>query len=266
MKRLLILATVIVTCLASLVTAQPVAAQNGNQWRVDYYPNLDWAGYPAATFATGLVAFNWGSNPPAYGMPAQDWTARMTTDAFFYAGLYRFTVQADDEIALFIDGVTYLDTRGQGQSGKTFTIDIPLNQNYHRVQVDFRQYSGAAYLYVNWVYSKGAGTQPPTQLPAPLPPSGSQPAPGTMPMPSPPSVVTQFGDYTPCIQQNLHQSQCFQSNGAWDSPNMGSIEMEPKIVLWGNCQSDSIQTIQLYQNTPPQAAKCSKTEAGWYPI
>jgi hypothetical protein len=263
MKRLLILATVIVTCLALLVTAQPATAQNGNQWRVDYYPNLDWAGYPVATYSTGLVAFNWGTNPPAYGMPAQDWTARMTTDAFFYAGLYRFTVQADDEVALFIDGVTYLDTRGQGQSGKTFTIDIPLNQNYHRVQVDFRQFSGTAYLYVTWTYDKATAPPVSTPLPPP-PPSGSQPAPGTVPMPSPSSVVTQYGDYTPCIQQNLHQSQCFQSNGAWDSPNMGSIETEPKIVLWGNCVGDSIQTIQLYQNTPPQSAKCSKTEAGWF--
>lgn len=263
MKRSLILATVIVTCLAMLVTAQPVAAQNGNQWRVDYYPNLDWAGYPVATYSTGLVAFNWGTNPPAYGMPAQDWTARMTTDAFFYAGLYRFTVQADDEVALFIDGVTYLDTRGQGQSGKTFTIDIPLNQNYHHVQVDFRQFTGTAYVYVNWTYDK-ATAPPPPPVPPPPPPSGSQPAPGTVPMPSPSSVVTQYGDYTPCIQQNLHQSQCFQSNGAWDSPNLGSIETEPQIVLWGNCVGDSIQDIQLYQNTPPQPAKCSKTEAGWF--
>lgn len=264
MKRAFIFATVTVLCLAMLLTAAPTTtAQSGNQWQVDFYPNLDWAGYPAVTFWTSLIAFNWGSNPPAPGMPASNWTARMTSNAFFYAGLYRFTVQADDEVVLTVGGVTYLDTRNQGQSGRTFTLDIPLVQGNQFIQVDYRQYTGAAYIFVNWQLISPAQ---PTQPIATPPPSGSNPPPGTVPVASPSSVVTQFGDYTSCIQQGIHQRNCFQSNGAWNAPNMGSIDMEPQIVVWGNCVSDQVVTMQLYVNTAPQQAKCSKTEAGWYPI
>jgi hypothetical protein len=80
-------------------------------------------------------------------------------------------------------------------------------------------------------------------------------------------VQTKYGDYTPCIQQNIHQKNCFQSDGAWDSPNMGSIEMEPQITVWGNCTAD--QTTQFRVSCDPQIPlqnfKCSKTEAGWFP-
>ena len=78
---------------------------------------------------------------------------------------------------------------------------------------------------------------------------------------------TQFGDYTSCIQQGQHQSQCFQSNGAWNAPNMGSIETEPQIQIWGNCEPDSVTTFQMScdPEEPPESFKCSKTGAGWFP-
>jgi hypothetical protein len=41
--------------------------------------------------------------------------------------------------------------------------------------------------------------------------------------------------------------------------------MEPQIVVWGNCTADAVQTMQLFINTAPQSAACSKTEAGWFP-
>ncbi|MGL4650444.1 MAG: hypothetical protein ACRC1H_13635, partial [Caldilineaceae bacterium] len=79
------------------------------------------------------------------------------------------------------------------------------------------------------------------------------------------SVQTRYGDFTPCIQANNHQKTCFVSDGAWDSPNFGSIEMEPAITQWGNCVADTVQNRQLYVERPPQPAACSKTEAGWFP-
>jgi hypothetical protein len=134
-------------------------------------------------------------------------------------------------------------------------IDIGITQGTHRVQVDFRQFSGLGYVSVDWQYLKDN---------QPVPPPTSAPAP--TPVPNPTSVVTRYGDYTPCIQQNLHQAECFQSDGQWDSPNLGSIQMEPKILLWGNCKADEIQIKRLYANANPEPARCSRTEAGWFPI
>ena len=41
--------------------------------------------------------------------------------------------------------------------------------------------------------------------------------------------------------------------------------MEPQIVRWERCTPDQVQSMQLYTNQPAQTAKCSKTEAGWFP-
>ena len=245
-----ILALVLTTVL--WLPPSPAQAQSGNQWRVDYYPNLNWAGAPVYTEYANVLSFNWGISPPGPNMPASNWTARASSIAFFYAGLYRFTVVADDEFTLSIDGVDYYSTVGQGQAGKAIVVDIAFPQGTHVIQFDYRQYTGPGYLSVDWDYVKDAN---PVQPPAPSQPNPSSAA----------SVVTRYGDYTRCIQQNLHQAACFQSDGQWSSPNLGSIQMEPPIVLWQNCKADEVRSLQLYANQPAQPAKCSKTEAGWFP-
>ncbi|MFN2169499.1 MAG: PA14 domain-containing protein [Anaerolineae bacterium] len=256
MKRFFAVAIVVAVALVVLVALPGAQAQSGNSWLVDYYPNTEWAGYPAYSQTVAFANLNWGSSAPGPNMPSANWTARFTSSAFFYSGVYSFSVLADDEAVLMIDNVVYLDTRGQGLSGKTQFLDIPLSQGTHSVRVDFRQYSGTAYITVNWVLAKGPGPTPgPNPTPTPLAP----------PPPQQSSVVTRYGDYTPCIQQNIHQVNCFQSDGAWNSPNEGSIQMEPKIQYWGNCTADSIATYQVSPEEQPMQFKCSKTEAGYFP-
>jgi hypothetical protein len=258
LHRSMIALLLVALCLGAPLGAVPAMAQSGNVWQVLYYNNPNWAGAPVNTQAASMVSFNWGSDTsPAPYVPPQNWSARFTTTAFFYAGLYRFQIQADDAFVLYVDGVIYMNTVGTGQAGKAFTIDIPLTQTSHNVQLDFVQYTGAAYVFLNWSLVKGGNPQP-----APTPPPSSGP---NQPFPPPSSLVTQFGDYTSCAQQQIHQKNCFQSNGAWNAPNMGSIEMEPQIIRWQQCTADQMASVQLYTNQPPQSAKCSKTEAGWFP-
>ncbi len=256
MKRPLAIVAAIALMIAMLLPALPAQAQSGNQWRVDYYANTDWAGAPAYTQYANTINFNWGTAAPGPGMPTANWTSRMTTNAFFYAGTYRFTFLADDEIYVTIDGQPLVDTRGRGQSGKTFVVDMPLHQGNHSIQADFRQYGGGAYVSIDWQILKGGNPAPPPQ---PTPPPTN---------PSQPSVTTKYGDYTPCIQQNIHQSNCFKSDGAWDSPNLGSIQMEPQIQIWQNCKANSFKNFVVDQTTNPPTEKqfkCSKTEAGYFP-
>jgi len=254
LRAILIMA---VFALASLLVSAPANAQSGNQWVANYFPNLDWTGQPIYTEYPNIINYNWGTNSPGPGMPNQNWTARFTSTAFFYAGVYRFTVLAADEFAFYVHGALIGDTRNAGQSGKTFVYDVSMLQSNANIQLDFRQYSGTAYVMLTWQYIKEAA-------PTPAPPPPSQPT-GPWGPGSASSVQTQYGDYTPCIQQVLHQSKCFQSSGQWDSPNLGSIETEPQIIVWGNCKADEVQTMQLYYDQDPQPAKCSKTEAGWFP-
>ena len=255
MKRLLLIATILVVCLVGSLTS--AMAQSGNTWRADFYNNPDWAGAPVTTGYFSFVSFDWGTGSPSPFVPADNFTARFTTDAFFYASTYTFSVVADDEFALLIDGVTYLDTRGQGQSGKSFSISLPMWQGTHHVEVLYREWTQTAYVHVNWTYA-GGGPTPPTPPPSgpvypPLPASAS-------------SVVTKFGNYTPCLQQGIHQSNCFVSDGAWDSPNLGSIQMEPQIQSWVNCEPPGlVNTYYVSPEVPARAFVCSKTLAGWFP-
>lgn len=241
--------------LALLLPSQPAIAQSGNQWRIDFFPNLDWAGAPVYTQYANLVDFNWGQGSPGPSLPSQNYSARMDTDVYFYAGVYRFNILADDEVRLTINGVNYFDTIGRSQSGKGFVVDIPMTQGNSHITVDFRQYGGPGYIHVYWDYVKPDPSQPiyvPSQPSAPPPISSAE------------SLATQYGDYTLCIRQNLHQANCFQSNGQWNSPDLGSIQMEPQIVIWQQCQANTRKTQRLYANSEPQNSKCSKTEAGWF--
>ncbi len=263
MKRI-ISAILLLTLLAAVLApgASPALAQSGNQWTVQFFNNNGWQGAPVYTQFTNLVNYNWGSDlSPAPGVPNQNWTATLSTSAFFYAGVYEFQITADDEFQLTVNGVLQGSTIGQGQAGKTQVYSIPFNQGNSTVVINFRQFTGPAYLYVNWTFAKG--TTPPPPPPPPPPPSG-QTGGAPQQFPPPASLTTQYGDYTSCAQQQIHQSNCFVSNGAWNAPNMGSIQTEPIIVRWTNCTADQVQNIQLYSNMPAQSAACSKTEAGWF--
>lgn len=259
MKRLLLIVLAAALCLVPLAGSTPAVAQSGNMWTAEYFNNPNWSGAPVLVQSIPLVWFNWGYGSPGAGVPVDNFTARFTTNAFFYAGTYRVTITADDEVTFTVGGVTYLDTRNAGKSGKTITVDIPIfSQGNLPVQVLYREFTQLAYVYVNWQFLSGANPPPPPP-PTPTPPNNCTPRSAT-------SVQTQFGNYTPCIQQNIHQKNCFQSDGAWNSPNMGSIEMEPQIEIWGNCTPDSQTSfpVSCDPNIPQQAYKCSKTGAGWF--
>jgi hypothetical protein len=246
--------------LTSLFGAPYVFAQSGNTWRIEFFNNPNWTGAPVYTQFSNAVAYNWTGMAPAPGVPPDHFTARFTTDAFFYAGTYNFAVTVDDEAVLYVDETMRLDTRGKGLSGKTLVVSVNMTQATHRIRLDYRQYTGPAYVYLKWQFLKAPTVPTPLPQPTPTPPAASANCPA-----SATSVVTQFGNYTPCIAQGQHQSACFHSNGAWDSPNLGSIEMEPRIVVWGNCTADTVTTMRLFCNADPQSATCSRTEAGWFP-
>ena len=260
MKRAILTITAFLLLIGFVVAPQAAVAQTSSPWQVTYFNNSNWSGSPVYTEYANAIAFNWGTNtPPVPGMPSQNWTARLTTNSFFYGGNYVFQIVADDAFVFYVDGAVYYNTLGLNIPGKPISISVPLSQANHFIQIDYAQYSGPAYLYASWQYDKQP-VNPPAPAPAPAPaPSG-----GLFPPPSS-GPVTQFGDYTRCAQQQIHQSNCFQSNGAWNAPNLGSIQMEPQIVVWQNCTADQVQTRQLYPNKDPQSAKCSKTEAGWFP-
>jgi len=218
------------------------------------------------TMNSTYIDFTWGTVPPGPGLPADNWTATMSSTAFFYSRPYAFYALADDEMSLQIDGTTYINTIGAGMSGKPVQVTMPMAQGNHNLVVQYRQYTGTAYVYLNWAYATSGA--PPMYPPMPVPTPVSTPAcdPSwscTCPTQAT-TVTTQYGNYTPCIQQNLQQSACFVSDGQWNSSNTGSIQTEPQIQVWGSCTPGTLQCIQLACNQAPVESTCSKTGAGWF--
>ncbi len=258
MKRIASLIAALVLVVAVAWPAAGTAyAQSGNVWYVEYFPNLDWGGIPVFTQSRSTLDVNWNSGSPGPAVPTQNFTAYMTTSAAFNPGVYRFSLLADDEVVFQIDGTAVVDTRGQGLVGQTYSVDVAMTAGTHHLEVYYRQYTQADYVNVSWV-----------PLPGPLPLAGPVTLPVTggtngTPPPSASSVVTQYGDYTRCIQQGLHQANCFVPP-ANNSPNLGSVQMEPPITIWGNCTPDSSTTFLTGPDNTPQSYKCSKTGAGWF--
>ncbi|MBI4674166.1 MAG: hypothetical protein HY741_21180 [Chloroflexi bacterium] len=257
MKRILY-ALCIAAGLALSLSNGIATAQSGNTWNVFYYNNPNWAGNPVFTNTAPTLNFNWNGASPAPNVPGTNWALTANTSAYFNGGQYQFDALADDEVLLTVDNAIVIDTRGQNQVGKRQLRQYGLSAGVHNLQVYYRQFGGTSYLYLNWSYLKPGPNPPaPPNLQHPLPPSSAS------------TVTTPFGDYTPCIQKNIHQSNCFVQNGAWNSPNLGSIQMEPQITIWGNCSpadKDVIWTVD--PNTRPprtQTFRCSKTLAGWFP-
>jgi hypothetical protein len=263
LKRILLyLQLLLLAALPGLVIpSSPVLAQSGNVWSAYFYNSPDWTGYVAHMESVPLIAYNWGTGSPAPSVPQDLFSASFVSQAFFYAGTYRFTTTADAEVALMVDNVIYLDTRGQGQAGKSQVVDIDMWQGNHQIQILYREYTEVAYVYVTWSYLK------PPYAPTPTPPIVETTPPSSCTPQSVASLQTQYGDYTSCIANGLHQSACFQSSGQWDSPNLGSIETEPPIRIWMACTPDSVATfpVSCDPDVPPEEFKCSKTGAGYYP-
>lgn len=254
MKRLLLpIALVLVVGLAVVASVTPAQSQSGNLWGADYWNNPNWSGSPVMTQQISFISLDWGYGSPGSNVPADNFTARFNTDAFFNGTTYYFTVVADDEFALIVDGNTVFDTRGRGQSGKSFTIPVAMWQGQHRIEVLYREFTQLAYVFVNW--STCSNCAPPT----PAPPGQLWPS---LP-PSEKSVITEFGDFTPCIQNNWHQKECFIPTWNLD---YGSISMENQIQSWRQCgPADSVQTFFISPERPAVNYKCSKTLAGWFP-
>jgi len=157
-------------------TTKPALAQGGVWWQAQFYNNT-FLIEPAVftTYYNGL-ALNWGAGSPGSGVNPDGFSARIATDTYFAAGTYRFYILADDAIKLWIDfpptQQATIDTFDAPRPGVTLTADVTLTAGSHHIQVDFKENTGDAYLYVTWANLATNPTgpnfpNPPTNVPAP---------------------------------------------------------------------------------------------------
>lgn len=175
MKRLVIILFSFIIAVSSFGWQKSALASDPNPtnanpaWTGEYFNNAYFIGAPTVNRTDNVIAFNWGNAAPANGMPADNFAIRWGSDPYFTAGTYRFTVLADDGIAVTIDFQrNIINTLEATRPGQTITADVTLTEGRHHIQVDYREYGGAAYVYVSWtnLAANPNGPSLPGQTPA----------------------------------------------------------------------------------------------------
>lgn len=157
------------------LSARPtsVFAQTGpscgvGSWDTSYYNNTNLAGSPLFIGCTPSGQLNgglfWGTNPPAGGIPADNYSGSFTTNITFpTAGTYRFTAVFQDNARLFINGaLTSINFWGVDlATPQTQYADftVPTANTTVNVKLDIAKFTGTGQISLNWLLA-GSSTTP----------------------------------------------------------------------------------------------------------
>jgi hypothetical protein len=157
--------------LTGLALAQegPITPQHTDpSWQATYWNNTSLAGPPVLQRPETNLAYNWGTNAPAPGVNANQFSARWTRYIDVSPGDYQIRVTADDGVRLWVDEQLLID-HWNDHSATTYTAQKYLGPGHHLVRVEYYENSGEAVINVSWTQ----GGPAPTPTPAPPPGYGS---------------------------------------------------------------------------------------------
>jgi uncharacterized protein YraI len=147
--------------LAIFTTGVSAQASSGvASWVAEYYNNLYLSGTPVTDANVSAISFDWSSDAPVGGIPADNFSARFSSKMEFAAGTYRFFVRADDEVRLTIDSQIVIDTLDAARVGEVLSADVTLAAGTHQLRVDYRERTGDAYLFLTWENTASNPTSP----------------------------------------------------------------------------------------------------------
>lgn len=131
-----------------------------SSWTADYYDNANLAGEPNFRRQDEGIGFQWGAESPTSDLPADFFSVRWSKRGFLPAGTYRFIVSADEGFRLSIDGQVWLDTWDDVQPGTTLGVDVALEAGEHEIVLEYREFSGGAYIFLDWGPAPGTELNP----------------------------------------------------------------------------------------------------------
>jgi len=155
-------------------TKPPAPPPSYPNWKGEYFNNQDLSGAPSLVRNDKAISFNWGVGWPNSKIAADHFSVRWSRTANLSEGTYRFSVNVDDGVRLWVDNILVLD-QWHPASGQMYVVDVPLGAGNHFVRMEYYEDTGNAYAYLNYVkVSSGTPTQPiATPIPGvpPTPPS-----------------------------------------------------------------------------------------------
>jgi hypothetical protein len=128
---------------APTVTPPPVITD----WRGEYFDNPTLAGAPVVVRNDFDVKFNWGRTSPDPRVPVDYFSARWTRTLGFENKIYRFSVQGDDGVRVWVDGNLVID-EWHAASPLVHTRDVSLSAGLHAVRIEFYEGVLDAYIFL----------------------------------------------------------------------------------------------------------------------
>ena len=128
---------------------EAVAAPSYPDWKAEYWSNRDLTGPPALVRNDPKIDFYWGGQSPAYGVPADNFSARWTREVTFDAATYRFHLVADDGVRLFVDNQLLINA-WYDSAAHELAVDQALGQGAHSLRVEYYEHAGDATVRLWW--------------------------------------------------------------------------------------------------------------------
>jgi len=117
-------------------------------WRGAYYANRFLSGRPAFVRNDPSIDFNWGPNGPN-GIGPDNFSVRWTRHQNFEGGTYRFFVEHDDGVRIWVDDQLIIDEWYE-TGPVTHQADVVLITGGHELRVEYFEGSGDARIRVWW--------------------------------------------------------------------------------------------------------------------
>lgn len=123
-----------------------------DHWRGEFFANRELGGQPlmVSDDGTGLLDFDWGlAGPSASCLALADhFSARWTRTFAFAPGYYRFKVNADDGVRLFIDKQLKLDQWTPQRA--EHIVEVELGAGNHQFVLEYFEQTGSAAVGLRW--------------------------------------------------------------------------------------------------------------------
>jgi hypothetical protein len=127
----------------------PLSGNPYPDWKGEYFVGTTPDGTPTFTRNDPAINFDWGTDSPAPGFPADNFSVRWTRKINLDAGTYRFTITTDDGMRVWLDSALILN-EWRDQVPATFYADRAVAAGTHTLRVEYYEHLGGATARMSW--------------------------------------------------------------------------------------------------------------------
>jgi hypothetical protein len=129
--------------------AEPPEPPATEAWYGEFFANESLFGTPVATTHQPWIGFEWGTDSPLPGVPADHFSARWTRRAHLETDHYRFCAMSDDGVRIWVNGELLVNEWHPNNAVAYCGVKY-VRAGVHDIKVEHYEHSGSALLYVWW--------------------------------------------------------------------------------------------------------------------